>query len=1115
MLRTAGRRQATLALAGALLLSPLALPSSAADATVSVAPTTSGDTAVHDRQTVTVSGTVPAGSTLTAARLLGLRADGSVLGVQPVDRYTLGASAPSPLTPVTGGGGDYLRVDGTTLSGRLTLLCLFAAPNGSCTERGGAAGDVRSLRLEVTFGGAPVTSPSLRVDYSRPVLRDADLVDPRTVVVRFTEPVRQPQGQPDLPTDWTVTVGGSAVPVLAVGGPTASDCTGHYAAADDATAGPTGCSRTLTLATAQDEDATPSVSYDPYAARIPNRAAVEDFASNRALTVDVGARLAADRIRPPLPTITAVAGKAPAGGRVDASDAAPAVSVRNLRAGHSVFVRITRAGSTVDTAPVTATGATLDLPLPDLSPDGDSSVQVVVRDRNGNLSTDSTAPARADGGPSVVAYGLDRVAPLITHAQVVGDTVRVTFSETVAGPDSPSAWTIRSGGTDYPVTAVSGSGATRTLSAQGVPPGATVTYAPGGAGRYTDRAGNAVPDTAVSANGVPLPVVVSPDGPQYARGPDVVVRGTTGRGGLRVEVYRDANPDGTPDGAAVSTGDTTADGAFSLRVPLTPSSRNDLLVRAVDPATGAVSRYAAVPAVTQDAVAPTLALRAPTGGEVLAGGSTLAVRWNGCDSNPRTVAVLLAPHGTDFTELTTAALATSCGNDSTTQVQLPMTDSTAALLRLVATDAAGNTSTVTSGPLTIDAVPPVFTARTQDAHTVVVTFAERVSGPVRALDWTVRGDRVALVAVEGGAAGPTGTASAARRFTLQTAVVAPAIGPDERPLVGYDPQTAAAPAPLGGQLVDRAQQPVPAAARVVEAADGIAPLAAVFTAPSGTTYSAAPQQAYRGTAQPGTSVRLLDEQGAQRSAASAVAQDGTWNVAGDLRRDTMTVLHAVVLDAAGNPSPPTDGPAVVQDSLDPGVTIDSPRPHQTFGLDTDVPVRWTASDANLAPSSVVVDVTTDGGRTWTVLGSGQPGTGSLTWHTPSRPTSDAGVRVRALDLASRTGTATAGYLGVGAAAAPGPFTPPPAPLAPLPPGAIGQPPAAAQNPSMLDRVVGSTAGRAAGGVLGSVVAGVLGGLPGALPRTGSDLARLLVAALVSLGAGGVAVVAGRQRRRSV
>lgn len=1083
MTPTAGRRRAALAVAAALLLAPLAGPSSAADATVTVRPTTSGDTAVHDRQTVTVSGTVPSGAVLRGARLLGLRADGSLLGVQPVDRYTLGAPAPSPTTPVTGGGGDYLRVDGTTLSGRLTLFCLFAAPNPSCAERGGAAGEVRTLQLEVGLGSQAVTSGPVRVDYTRPVLRNAALIDPTTLVARFTEPVRSPQGQPDLPSDWQVTVGGSSVPVITVGGPTAGDCVGQYAPADDASAGPTGCSRTLTLATAQDEDATPSVTYDPYATGVPGRAAVEDFASNRALVVDLGARVAADRIRPPRPTLTSLAGKAPTSGRVDAAVAAPVASVSGLRAGHSVFARISRGGSTVQTPDVRATGATLDLPLPDLSPDGESVVQLVVRDPSGNLSTDSTRSARADGGPSLVTYGLDRVAPAVTAADIRGDTVVVTFSEPVAGSDATSAWSVTGGSTSYPVTAVSGNGSTRTLDVKNAPPGATVQYAPGGNARYADRAGNVVPDSALPANGVPLPVLTSPDGPLITRDSATTVIGTTGRSGLRVEVYRDTNADGAPDGAAVATTGTAADGSFTVSVPLAASARNDLLVRAVDPATTTASRYVPVPPVTQDAVAPTLSLLAPTGGEVLAGGSALTVRWNGCDANPRTVQVLLAPDGTSFGELTTAALAASCGSDSSVQVELPRVDSAVARLRLVATDAAGNSTPVTSGAFTLDATPPVFTARTQDASTVVVTFTEPVSGPVKALDWTVAGSRAARIAVDGGSAGPGGSASGARRFTLTTSPAAPAIGPDDRPLVGYDPTLASAPTPVGGQLVDRASQPVPAAARVVEAADGIAPAAPVVTDPASRVYTSQSSYGYRGTAQPGTTVRLLDEQGAQRSPAGPVAQDGSWTARGDLPADTSTALRAVVVDAAGNASPQTQAPAVVQDSADPAVAIDSPQARQSFPTDTDVPVRWRAADANLAPSPVVVDVTTDGGRTWTVLGSQQPASGTLTWRTPSKPTSVAGVRVRALDLAGRTGTATVGYLGVGAPASAEPFAPPAAPLVPAVPT---QP---TTGPSALGRALG------------------------ALPRTGADLARVTAVALIALTGGLVALAAGRDRRR--
>lgn len=888
----AGRWAALAALVVGLTAAPLPqeLPAQAqaAEGSVTITPTTRGNTAVQAGQSVDVSGRVPSGS-LGSAALIGLFEDGTQ-AVQRVPFVVLQTSN----DPIRGG--DYLRVDDGQLSGRLTLDCLFSAPKSTCRDRpADSTAEVRQVLLEVVVDGQSFLSGPLRVDYVRPRIRDAALEAVTRVRVRITEPVRSATGQTDNPLDWTVTVDGRPVSVLAVEGPREGDCVGGYRPDEDETAGPTGCTRTLVLGTPVDEDSQPVVDYTLIDDRVPGRMAYEDFASNRLFHLGTGTRLALDEVRPPTPRIERVDGEAPQDGRVVGSEPSPQLEVSNLRQGHTVLVeRVLTDGPAVQGAPVVASGERATVIAPALV-DGANVLRVVVSDPAGNLSSETakTPPlTRRDASPSTVTYVLDQLVPFIVGAVAEGGKIRVDFNEPVTGTNSPTHWRVRS--PDRVVTAVEGSGSSRTLTVTGDPIGGLVDYVPT-TGRYEDEAGNPVPDTLGTViNGLPVPKVTVPSGPLVTRDTSVAVGGTA-RPGSTVVVFRDGQP-GTPL-ASTTAG---ADGRWSLTAPLLTDQRNDL--RVVSRASGQPdSASSAVPPVTQDATRPALSLTRPTGSEVLTSGSRSRTTWSTSDANPGTV---LADISTDGGATWQSIGAVPAGSPGELDYTVPSVDAPAARVRLTSVDRAGNSTQTQSNPFRIDGITPRFDAVTATTRQVRVTFTEPVSGPVG--EWRIDGQPAVLRSVDGNSS-PALQLSGARVLLIEAVS---AFGPDATPEVSYRPSPT-------GELRDSSTpgHVVAPVDRLRVAVDGIRPPVPTISAVDGARpqdgrvagVEAAPPVVVDGLVS-GHTVRIDRVSGGQTVSGLPVRVGSSQAAprAPRMPADGEHVLRAVAVDPAGNQSTDAD-----------------------------------------------------------------------------------------------------------------------------------------------------------------------------------------------------------------
>lgn len=997
--RALPRRAASVAavVVATLVLVP-AGPAGAAE-TLTIGSATAGETAVKGGQELALRGTVPTGGA-GAVLLEALAADGRILGDVEVNGAVLRPEQPQ---------GDYVAVSGNDVKGRLTLTSLFSGPGafGAPTE------DVRAVRVVLCAGdggqesvaacrgvrsATRTTSNPYRVDYTRPFVRGYELIAPDRIRVVFSEPVQHPQGESAL--DWQVTQPSRVV--TQVQGPLPNDCQGRYLPGEDAAAGPTGCTRTLVLSQPVGEDEQPHVTYSN--APAPDRYRHDDFNRNTAEGANPGASSdAVDKVLPALPSIQKVAEDATTqeSPRAESNVRSPQVVLGNLVQGQEVLVRATPtgAGRGAETAWTPVTGSSMTVTLPPLVGEGEQAeftLLALARDDAGNVSSGNNDGSRVDGTPNPVTYLADAVPPtLLSAASTDGTSLTVTFSEPVTGTNAREDWTYRlpGGGTSMP-TDVTGTGAERRLTPT-APDGTTLVYQPVASSTpYRDTRSNllAVPAT-VPVSSVGAPVVELPAALLHTRSDSVTLSGTSAAG--TVEVLRDTDADGKPDGAALASAPASA-GRFSVPVPLPADGAYDLFVVLVtDKGRSAPAR---APRVVRDTAPPVVDLQAPAGGEVFAGGSTQQVRYSATDANPQTVRIEAS-----YDDGRTFELLTASSGGSPYAWTTPKRDSERTRVRVTSTDLAGNSTPDVSLPFVLDATPPSFSAVTVDARTVLVRLSEAVAGSSSALDWRVKGERVSQASqtTEGG-----------RPVVRLTTGPGVTIGPDEEPVVTYEPSA------LSQQYQDRAKQVV--ARRQVPALDGILPAVPTVTAPAEPvlTKDAAYRAAGRGTV--GDRVELLDPFGARVAGPVAVGPDGTWTVDAPLGRDSVNDLRARALDTHQNASAAAPVSRIEQDGTDPAVTVTEPRSGTRVEPGQQVTVRWTSTDRNLVDGQTLVQASTDGGETYTTVAEQQPASGSTTWAVPDTVTPRALLKVSTPDRAGRTGSGRSGLLGIGTAAASSP-----------------------------------------------------------------------------------------------
>jgi hypothetical protein len=1008
---------------GALLVVVLAAALlSAAPATVAaqeggwdvrIEPATAGNTAVRGGQQVRIAGTAPAG-VLTEANVIAITASGTRY-VQPTDPSVLNRGPAGPGAERR----DYVRNDGGQLQGELTLACLF---NDPAVNAGSPSCEtdtpVRLVVVQLRNATGAGESNAVRVDVTRPVIRGYELVAPDRVRVVFSEPVRLPGTLQDSALDWRVE--GSTV--TGVQGPTTGDCLGRYQPGEDADAGATGCTRTLTLSSRLDEDARPFTEYEFSTSRL--RDAYVDYASNVLRQATGGAfSRAADLIRPRLPRIEAIDGKSPTGENptVRSNTRQPTIRVSNARAGHTGFFRITRPnGDVVDTssAPFTFSGQVHDAPLPALggssADDGAYRVEVVVVDPHGNRSDEAgkSGPG-GDSGPSVVTYDLLTVRPRLEQAfQTGAREVRVVLSRPVAPAGDAGTWTVDG----EPVTA-SGDGAVRTLrTGRDLSPTSTVSWEPS-TSTYRDAHGNElVPFSAPVLTLPPLvpPTVQVPVSEVYQRAAEVTIRGQAAPG-LEVELY---------DAGAEQPRATTAatEEGWSFTVSLPDDARYRFEVRTRRPTTDLRSPPTRVPDVVRDTRAPQVAVHEPSLEPPLglpvpvpgtgtrrefAVGDPVTVEWTASD--PARGDDQVPDHG-DRVDVTLRVGAETRlvgpdrpyepGQRSTFTYTLTEEDRQAQadgapVFDVTVTDLAENVGRASSAPFTIirDLIGytpvTIATARTGRGGLIEARFPEVIQGSSTPFDWQVRdGDRdLQVLWVQH---------SQQDGRTVVTLEVAGLDDPNATPVVTYVERFARL---RGSDGLTR----VATTPRL--SVDGIAPRLDIARPPAGPLNAASVRLTGETDATRAPNeirVSRTDEAGQPVGAPVAVTQagtDGAFALDVPLLRDAHNRLLVEAIDPSGNVGPERTF-AVVEDSTDPLVTITNPP--GPGRIPTTVTLEWTTVDAH--PALVDVAVRIDGGD-WRMIASRAVDEGRFRWDVDDdiEPDDVLEFRVLATDAAGNDG----------------------------------------------------------------------------------------------------------------
>jgi C1A family cysteine protease len=151
-----------------------------------------------------------------------------------------------------------------------------------------------------------------------------------------------------------------------------------------------------------------------------------------------------------------------------------------------------------------------------------------------------------------------------------------------------------------------------------------------------------------------------------------------------------------------------------------------------------------------------------------------------------------------------------------------------------------------------------------------------------------------------------------------------------------------------------------------------------------------------------------------RAGESWVSSDGTsWTDLTTVYANSNVCVKAFTDAVSLTPTPtPTPLPTVIPtmpatstDRRTPTVGISSPKFMASYAPGSEVRIEWSAQD-NVAVVNVVIDYSTDKGKTWITLLQQAPTTGTYSWIVPENLSGSVTIRVRASDAAGNTGSST-------------------------------------------------------------------------------------------------------------
>ncbi|MDZ4121310.1 MAG: Ser-Thr-rich GPI-anchored membrane family protein, partial [Candidatus Cloacimonadaceae bacterium] len=88
---------------------------------------------------------------------------------------------------------------------------------------------------------------------------------------------------------------------------------------------------------------------------------------------------------------------------------------------------------------------------------------------------------------------------------------------------------------------------------------------------------------------------------------------------------------------------------------------------------------------------------------------------------------------------------------------------------------------------------------------------------------------------------------------------------------------------------------------------------------------------------------------------------------------------------------------VVNDTVDPSLSILSPNGGEAWYLGDTNDITWTASDTNLSPNSIYLWYSMNGGSNYSSLAEAIANSGSFAWEMPSAQSYNARVRIKVSD----------------------------------------------------------------------------------------------------------------------
>jgi len=399
------------------------------------------------------------------------------------------------------------------------------------------------------------------------------------------------------------------------------------------------------------------------------------------------------------------------------------------------------------------------------------------------------------------------------------------------------------------------------------------------------------------------------------------------------------------------------------------------------------------PTPGSDTTAPAVTVDSPNGGETRQGGSTTTIKWTASDgdSGVDSIDVEYSIDGGS----TWNTVVTGTANDGSEPWSVPTINSTNVLIRVMATDNAGNTANDTSdATFTVDSDDPTVESVSPNSSTPT----ETQSGEDVTVSWNTTDATAGVANVTVSIQNASTTIANTTETTANgsTNLTVPAGTADGNYSVGVEPVD---------QVGNNRSVESPDAVVV----DGTSPAVTVDAPNGGETFRGGETTTIEWNASSGDytidsiDIEYSTDGGSTWSNVTIdTADDGsyTWTVPNN---DTSNAeVRIIATDSEGNTGTDTSDDTFDIDSTPPSVTVDEPNGRETFRTGETAIIEWTATDTVTGVDSVDIAYSTDDGASWKSIATDLPNSGSYDWTVPAADSTDVLVRVTATDGVSNS-----------------------------------------------------------------------------------------------------------------